>query len=386
LSGFTLALLILSHQAVALIGLPFLLAFSLVFCFPRHLLNWFHLIGTFLVGLLLSSYYWLPALIEARYTHQTQYLQAIDLLAPLELFYSPWRFGLLYQGPQGELALLLGYIQWFIIIIGGYIVIKRNLSPLAYKLLLFSLICLCLTLFMTTSLSASLWQIIPLIKHMQFSYRLLNITLILISLITSYVAHTFFTPIKFSLLFFLLIFPTILNWGNRRMIPQSTDQQFIHSLPLITAQSEGLAPAAPIWTDPAHPWLSQIPANHMETISGDLSILAETRTILSHKYQVRVNTSTLVKENTLYFPGWQLFDNGQPVAINPSYPGYPGVITFTLPPGIHAVNLVFVDTPIRRLSLTFSLVTLIVVMGLLLSRLSFTNIGRWLFSSNHPSK
>jgi uncharacterized membrane protein len=114
LSALCMMLLILSHQAVSLISMPLAFMFGLYLVLQKSdqlkkmLLG--KLVLMFVLGLAFSAYYWLPVLIESRYTYQALYIKHVfPFLTLRQVLYSKWRFGLLFQGPGGEIKPLIGY-------------------------------------------------------------------------------------------------------------------------------------------------------------------------------------------------------------------------------------------------------------------------------------
>jgi len=157
-----------------------------------------------------------------------------------------------------------------------------------------------------------------------------------------------------KIIIFLVAITSILAWSNRRIISEITDASLAS-----TPHDESFSPAVPKWVPLDKPWASEIPPAHAEILSGSGKIIPLSRTTNTHTYTILATTDLQVRENTLYFPGWQLFSNNQPVSISPNHLG---IITFSLPPGEHNIKLNFTDTPIRAFSKQISLISLLVLL------------------------
>jgi uncharacterized membrane protein YfhO len=67
----------------------------------------------------------------------------------------------------------------------------------------------------------------------------------------------------------------------------------------------------------------------------------------------------MLRENTLYFPGWSAMVDGQNVPIEFQDINSRGIMTFAVPTGTHKVVVIFAETKLRLLSDVFSLFALL---------------------------
>ncbi|TSC84064.1 MAG: hypothetical protein G01um101416_1145 [Microgenomates group bacterium Gr01-1014_16] len=349
LLSLSICLLVLSHQAISLFFIPMLFVYCLV-----QKINVKFLLSSFILALSLSAFYWLPVITETKYTRQPIDTKVVEFWPMSSYIYSPWKLGLLWQGPYGKLTFPTGYLHLPLIILAVYIALKIRKNR-------FWVACFFLLFLLMQSFSKAFWQIIPLINNFQFTYRLM----VIISFISAILAGIFFSQVKVSpfwtkTVLFLVIITSILAWSNRRVIPEITDQTLAVDLPLAsTKYGEGFSPAVPKWVPLDKPWSSVIPLTHAEILSGLGKITSLSRTTNTHTYSVQAETPLRIQENTLYFPGWQLFANNQLV---PIFPNHLGIITFSLPPGEYNIKLDFTDTPIRTFSKQTSLLSLLVLI------------------------
>lgn len=351
----SLGLLILSHQAVSLITLPLVFAYSFLFSKSNIKSKVNKIFPIFFITLSISAYYWIPALVEGKYTHQLYEIQNIIPFYNLrDYLFSPYRFGFLFQGPYGELSPVIGYSHLIFVILAIYLIIKKKKK----KLLMFFLISFFIYFFLMQKQSNPIWQMFSVLRKIQFPYRMLSIIIFITSSLASIVSHLLNKKVLSFILLLLAITASILNWGNRRVLPDINDKVLRASLPLSSSQGEGLGPALPIWIPKDVRFQKEIPPSHLEPLLGKVSIISQTRNSTMHYYLVETKDGGILKENTYYFPGWKLWIDGAQKNINYTHPDYPGIITFPIDKGRHTIILKFVNTPIRNISMLITIFSL----------------------------
>ena len=358
------SLLILSHQAISLISFPMITSYTLLMLITNkktQLRNIVYYCLAIAFGYLLSAFYFLPVLFELKYT-----LQAIGSEISFshisDFLFSPWRWGFLFQGPKGELSFVVGYTQLVIVTLAVILAFKKTFKKQNKTVIYFFLAWFFMLFFLMQSFSKPVWNFLPIFKNFQFSYRLL----VAVSFTTSILSAFAVLKMKNKYLVFMLVFVTILytilNWGQRRVIPEINDSALRKNLPLSTVNGEGLSPAAPKWVDKDKIWMDKIPEFHLETINGQAKIADTFRNSYKHEYAVQAKTDIYLKENTLYFPGWIVTANGKEIPIEFQNNKYSGVITFRLKKGEYYLSVVFGNTTIRTASQYLSLFTMLVLI------------------------
>ena len=364
LLSVSLALLILSHQAISVMFLPIMLSYCIFVFFRKNDKTIKSLINSFLsifFGLLISSFYWLPIVFLAKFTKLGSNPTPVSFPDLLQLLYSPWRLGFLFQGHKGELSYLIGYAQLFIVGLSIYLVVKTKLNKKLKSLLVFFLIISAILFFMLLPMSEPIWEATPFLKYSQFSTRLL----VLLSLCISIIAGIVVTKINKNwfiiVLCFITIFYTILNWGNRRTIPVINDD-YLKKEFSIKPDVSGLEPSSPIWADLGKSKLRIKPKSNIEIIKGKAIIQEISRNPISHVYKINVESKVELKENTLFFPGWIVTANNNLIPIDYKNSNSPGVITFKLDEEAYDVKVKFIDLPIIILSKWLSLISALVLI------------------------
>ncbi len=363
----SIALLILSHQAISLMFFPILLSYSIFILLrkKKKIKNLLYFSTSILSGFLLSSFYWLPIIFLAKFTQQGANPTPISFPQLTDLLYSPWRFGLLFQGHKGELSYLIGYTQLFILIFSIYLAIKNKLDKKYKGLLTFFLLTSVIIFLMITPLSKPMWDITPFLRYSQFSTRLLVPLSLCISILAGIVTRKINKNWFFAMICFFTIFYTILNWGNRRTIPEITDNSLKREFNLKPDVS-GLEPTSPIWADLNKSKLRIKSKSNIEILNGDATIKEVSRNPIFHSYKINAKSDIEIKENTLFFPGWIVIANNNFIPVNYKNRYSPGVVTFRLTKGEYNVGVKFVDLPIIYFSKLLSLTSLAIFILYLL--------------------
>jgi hypothetical protein len=366
LEAFSLAALILSHPALSLVGFAVLCAYILIFIFMqnRQKIKFILLqIICVVISLLLTAFYWLPVMYDLQFTSTHKFVKIVSFVHFEDLLYSPWKYGFLFQGPQGQLSFLIGYAQLLVLIFAVIMLIKRKIFKKEKPLLLVSLIVVLITIFMMLPIASPLWTSVPFLKSFQFSYRLLGVNIFSLAVIAAIVLNNIKKKWLITLICLLAVFSTILNWGNRGMLPNVTDDYLSKQLPYTATNGAGLGQAAPIWTDYKNAFAKKIPSSHLEIMKGEGSITEQRRDNSHHVYSVNAKNQLVIKENTLYFPGWNVFIDKMPQKITILSSSTPkGVISFVVPKGKHEVEVIFQDTNIIKIGKVISLIGILLLL------------------------
>jgi hypothetical protein len=121
-----------------------------------------------------------------------------------------------------------------------------------------------------------------------------------------------------------------------------------------------------IWTGETESY--PIKRHKIEIIDGDGEILKKNIKNSSRFYTINAKTDLRVADYTFYFPGWNVYVDGQKSTIEFQDPNYRGVITYKVPAGKHDVVLKFEDTKVRSLGKITSIIFIFLTGGLFLLR------------------
>ncbi|MEX2007761.1 MAG: hypothetical protein WD992_03230 [Candidatus Levyibacteriota bacterium] len=363
LGGIFYALLILSHNGLALIFSPVLFLFFLISFFVlkdrRYLV---YGISLFVIGLLLSAFFWIPALWESRF------IQAKILIGSMfadhfpsiaQLLYSQWGFGPDVNKPGG-LSPQIGSLQ--LVSLLAFIPLVFMWKNKRYIFALYFFIVFAAAIFFMTSASKSFWETIPFLPYLQFPWRINAAVLICASFISAYILNT--DPIrrmisknigKLLLISFIALMIYIsapfTETKERRKINEDHYLNF-------TGDTTFHGQTNSIWTDSNKDRPSKSP---IEIIGGEVSIENLERSSTRHVFNANVKRDAQILDNTVYFPGWQVKVDGQKVPIEFQDMNHRGLITFYIPKGNRIVEVEFKESPIRFISDILSLAAVILV-------------------------
>ncbi len=357
----SVAALILSHQAVSIIVFPILILYELfIYSKKRDGKYLTYAFFSLTIGLLLSLFYWLPLLYELQFTLKSNVV-SVSYQNFWEFIYSNWKYGLLFQGPKGQLSYIIGYTQLFIVLYSLYLLVKGKIKK-TNLLYLFAILSFFVLFVMMLPISQPIYSILPLFKHIQFSYRFLAGITLCTSLIAGIVVKVNKNKSFIVILCVITILITIFNWGNRRTIGAITDTTLRANIPLSTIQGEGNIQSAPKWVDQKNVWKKNIPKMPLYILKGIATIKQINRTSTIHEYIVNAATPLYIEENTLYFPNWEVLINSKPIPISYQNNRNPGIIFFNAPAGLYLVSIEYNQTFIRTDSQIISITCMIAVL------------------------
>ncbi|MEA3336128.1 MAG: hypothetical protein U9R25_09490 [Chloroflexota bacterium] len=155
-------------------------------------------IGIFL-GLLMSAFFWMPALSESQYVNQDQwyggyYAPEQHFVYPHQLFQPGWGFGISQPGPddlqQGGLSFQLGVVPVVLAIIG--IAGLRRMPPAQRREMRFFWGWLLLVIFLMLPVSLWAWRNLGFVSYAQFPWRWLMLTAAPLAILAGSVARSGF--------------------------------------------------------------------------------------------------------------------------------------------------------------------------------------------------
>ncbi len=339
------AALILSHNAVSLMFLPVIFFYTLYLFFFESKHKRFFVIRSLLYifwGFMISAFFWMPAFFEGKYTLRDIVTKGdfSDRFTPISWFiYSPWNYG---GGSQFTKA--LGFIQW-IGILGSLAIFFNVKSKKVRWMIGFNVLLLVGSLFLMTSWSQLLWKEISLLQKFQFPWRLLTLSVFAVSVLGAVVVSML--PKKFSMYIivssvFLILFSTFPMWQAKTYGVKPPEYYAgIYDGTTDTGES------SPIWSTR---FMERRADGPMEIIEGSANITPIIRKSTRHEYAVTIQTRTRLVENTLYFPGWNVYIDGKQTPIEFQDPSHRGLLTFWIEPGTHSVVAKFTDTKLRSVA------------------------------------
>lgn len=352
------AFLILSHNSISLAFFGMVVLFSFLFTSTGKG-RWLSL-AALTTGLSLSTFYWLPAILERKYTYGDLFMRDMykTHLSPFYQFLLP-NFTNDARLQTGGVSVQLGIFHVFAAGAALWILWKKKAKEtVTNKLLWFGVVILGLSFFFMQPVSAWLWERAPLLRQFQFPWRLLAAASFATSLLSLsfLLIKAFQKPIVYGLLCALVVLSTAYYWRP----PLGFDKiniDYFWNYPLNTTY---FGEADVIWAaGPAGGY----PKERVEIVSGKGVIENFRRRSKFHTFSLLAQTPVEIASHTLYFPGWRVYIDGKKAPIQFQHQNWRGLITFTVPPGIHEVKVVFRESKVRLIADVISVIATIGLLG-----------------------
>jgi len=373
----TYGLLLITHNIMALIFTPVAIAYIIFLYFinPKNkITTLFYNFSNIVLGMMVSAFFWLPAIIEKKFVQVkwllTGYLNYHNHFAYLDqLIYSPWGYGRSEIGRADTMSYQVGVIH-LILSIASIFIIKKVLkkSKTSGAHVIFFLAITPIILFFISAHSLFLWENLPLLKYVQFSWRFLS----LIILIVSFLCGSIFFVIKkkktkriaFVVVTALIILVNLpyckSKWYFEYINDELTLPMTYVNNPKISALSHYLSDFTPIGVKevPRHPSPGQL-----KVLEGTVSITPLEQKATVHRFLIQGETDSKLRFHMFYFPGWEVYVDDKNTKIDLTNEN--GLFDFLVPQGTHEIIIKFSHTPLRSTAIFISLFTLIILIILL---------------------
>lgn len=348
-SWFVRALIItaflLSHNIAVLFG-GILWGFYTLAEFRKKVPLWKTWLASLAVSVLLALWFWLPALAEKHWvvldSTALNTSPAAHVATIPQLLFSPIQFGYSYLTPVDTMSFSIGLVSIIsFIFCTGWLLkyfFKKN-SKESSSLWFFMLVCWVLVLFQLP-MSHIVWETVPLVRFIQFPWRLTAFIVIMSMPLIAAAARTH--RVIQQLLICALFFQIIVAW---RLQPVD----ILHKTPLdydLFSQSSTTAHENTPKTFEYETISDWSPEPRI--LDGEGEFMVEHWAGSSRQYTVRANTTLLIAEPTMYFPGWETLVNGTIVSYT-NNEQVAGRIAYALAPGEYHVTTRFTQRTWPRL-------------------------------------
>lgn len=343
--------LILAHNAMALMFFPIIFFYFLTLITKRNYSFIFSAITSSIIGVGLSFFFIFPAFFEGKYTLRDKVTGSFEYrssFVPIQRFFEmSWSFG-----GTSQLSKQIGVSILFSFMASLFQVFQKKNQRALFVLFGGSLL---VSLFMMTSYSDIFWTQISIIQKFQFPWRFLSVVVFSGSVLGGMAIYEL-RKSRYQYLFFLiLVFSSIIfsipyiRVNNYLRYPDSYYTK-IYDGTTDTGES------APIWSVR---FMERIANSPVEIIEGDAEILNYEKNTIMRKYTIQASEPSRIRENTLYFPNWEVFVNSKKMKIEYQDELNRGLITYFIPKGTSHVEVIFSDTKLRLFANYVSIISFI---------------------------
>jgi len=347
------------------------------------------------LGLLLTTFFWLPALHDKQFTlvdnilRAERYTYSLHYVEPQQLWNSLWGYGGSGPGPLDGISFKIGkpHLVVSALTLLLFLILKLRSAKTKSFAILSSTALLVLSAYATTSYSFWFWDWFTPIQYLQFPWRFLTFTALFSSFLAGasvFLIAKLFKKTLITLIFALAISIIQLIPHVKLFIPQTfvnvTDQDYLSEEFIswhISKTSFEFVPKQIATTTDNELGITQVDINQTNLPISPYSVLDGKAQVgvLTDKphfkqFSLTVIEPTTFQLNTYYFPGWVAHVDSRPVDINPNNPLH--LITVNIPPDSKHLSFTFSHTPVRQLADTISLLFLFWIL-----------IRRWGIISKH---
>lgn len=362
LCSVTLAILILSHNIMALIFFPFWLIFLYVVLISYFedlkLYTWRYFFPMILLGLGMAAYFFVPALAEKKYVLLSQ-VKLADISSNFinirDYLLSPWNYGIKPSYQLGWAHILAGVIGIISVVFTKDIYRKKYMP-----LVVFILTSVFILVFFAHPFSAEFWNVPPL-SWFDFPWRFLTPLAFFLALSSIFLSIHRTTRVLGAVLAIITVFFS-LNFATPQNYINKPDSYYATNDATTTSMDELM----PIW-------VANKPTNRygqkVEVEKGRAQLYNLVSVSDSIKFKALVSSPSTIKVNTIYYPDWKFWANGKEIKIN--YQSPDGLIRLDVENGDLNISGKLTDTPVRFWSNVISLLS--VAISLLLLVFSMLN-------------
>ena len=405
LLAVSFALLILTHPLIAFPSIIFIGLFF-IFLFIRNNEKLKLLLFSIAGGILslgLSAFFWLPSMIERKFTfvdsiltkELANYQDHYVFLS--QLWYSPWGYGGSTKGLSDGMTYQLGKVPILLIflslIFGILYLFKRKKLDGILKTYLFILFSLFVSLFMMTEYSSFIWNGISFLWYIQFPWRFLTFVDLFIAIISAYLIYFLKELIeifikKYSYLIISLAVVGAVTITVGKYYPYFRPQKLISTNDSrrttfkeiawrISSTSYEFVPNSVktmktgLGTTTLAIKEDQLTKDPAIIKSGKAKFIVLKNLFEEKKFSVVAETPSVFQLNTYNFPGWQAMLDGKDVKIADN--NDLKLINVIVPEGDHELSFKFKNTSVRTLGNYISAISLAIVLSFLLTNLSKKN-------------
>ncbi|MDO8503302.1 MAG: hypothetical protein Q7S60_01280 [bacterium] len=371
----SLAGIILTHNLLS-VGFSIALALWIAYWLlvRRSKIAIFKITCGVVVGVLLSSFFLLPAFFEKQFVHIETLLGGYfdyrqHFVTFKQIFFSNnWGYGSSQLGPDDDLALSTGIIHWVVGALAGILAVinlkrKKEISILVLTLLSLDLF----FLFLTHQKSSFIWEKVGVLPWFQFPWRFLAISTFLLAFLSSFLIG-FLGRSKYvvGVIILILTFVFYGNFFHPKTWADITDQDKFSGGNWEKALTASIFDYLPIYAEkPPDNKAPDLP----EVINGEVRFLDYKKASDYQTGRLEIIRSSTIRLPLYDFPGMEVYLDGKVIrhrhneCANQTH--CLGLITFDAEKGERMLWVGLKDTPVRKLGNILSVVSVLVIFYLI---------------------
>jgi len=367
LLGFSTAALILSHNILSYMFFPFI--GLLMVLYKKHF--WMNLKGIIL-GLLMSIYFWFPAIIESGLFKYDTVFNFYDHFPTLKQLVIPFfDYGASVAGPYDTMSFNIGIVQILIIVLSVFFFIKnyKSIKDNLKVIFIWVLIVFCSSIFMMNHRSAFVWETVPLLPYFQFPWRFLS----MISLTTPIFLTAFVNTKRIDKVLVVIgLSAIVLNFNYFKFSEYlgRNDSYYLNRYVPINGVSDEYRQTSEEYlrlpkSNEERP--KNIYPRFYTNSPSSLEVLYENT--LNASVKTDSDSDFLLNYTKYYYPGWYGKVDGKKVEIGAGKPF--GQIVINVPEGKHIVDVGYKESSFRLVFDTISLITFVYCVFVLRKNILF---------------
>lgn len=327
LLALAIGAIILSHNIIAMIFLPIL--FLYMWITDRSTLR------SIIMGIILTSYFWVPALVEREYIVGLNTVNYKDHFPELaQLLIPSWGTGL--SGPGyalDEMSYQIGLVPILILLVSPILALRKE------RLVTLFVMAAGIAFFLMLEVSMPVWERIPLLANLQYPWRLLSVVIVAIPFLSA----ALLSRLCWRAVFFAVAaIAVVLSFSyTKPVLYASRSDEYYLSRREFTDGTSSLGNGfSTRWMA----WQKDRPARRMEIVAGEGSIAMRQDGATTFVGDVVSADGVTVRTNVAFYPGWLVAVDGKGA---PAKPDARGTIRVNIPRGAHRLKVYLSETPLR---------------------------------------
>lgn len=378
LFSFIIALSILNHNIMSLIGLIASGAFVLYLFLTRNIESRVLIksLTVFILGISLTAYFWLPAVVEKKFDTISRlailYPSGSQFPSLTSLISSRWQYGEAIPSRQNlSMPFEIGLVHVILPLGAIFLYVKKKIKKRNKIIARFFILLFLFSIFMAIDASALIYQIHAVSSAVNFPWRFLEIIVFSASVLSAIFLHQIkkhriiiMFAVTFVTIVFYFSYSRIVSF--RYSLSDTALKERLTTTKMTLPDVEFLPSGADYYSLLKDRGKS---TDHtlFEGIDNAIEVVEMEKRYNFVRAILTTDTPTQVRINTFYFPGWEITVQNQPVMIKKDKYG---LILFDLPKGVTNIILTFQETPVRKVANSISIIILsFIVMYIFILRL-----------------